>query len=59
VDYSPYIVGPFGMTVGKHVLRLTIPKPGLKLDFLELIPLSPQFPAKPPEIVLEKGKTTL
>ena len=37
-DYSPYILGPFDMTAGKHALHLTIPNPGLKLDFLELIP---------------------
>jgi hypothetical protein len=40
-EYSPYILGPFGMAAGKHVLHLTIPKPGLRLDFLELIPLCP------------------
>jgi len=38
-EYSPYILGPFEMAAGKHIFHLTMPKPGLRLDFLELIRL--------------------
>src|SRR5262249_7994123 len=46
-DYTPYVLGPFSMAAGKHALTLTVPKPGLRLDFLELMPSAPAVEGKP------------